>query len=90
MVRLMAEKDYYDVLGVPRGASQEDIRNAYRKLARELHPDVNKASDAQEKFAQVQAAYDVLCEPEKRAQYDRFGKAGSGGFGGGEGAHYSW
>ncbi len=86
----MAEKDYYDVLGVPRGASQEDIRNAYRKLARELHPDVNKASDAQEKFAQVQAAYDVLGEPEKRAQYDRFGKAGSGGFGGGEGAHYSW
>ena len=89
----MAERDYYEVLGVKRNASQEDIRAAYRKLARELHPDVNKAADAQEKFAEVQAAYDVLGEPEKRAQYDRFGKAGAGGFpgaGSGGGAHYTW
>lgn len=89
----MADRDYYDVLGVQRGATQEEIRAAYRKLARELHPDVNKAPDAQEKFAEVQAAYDVLGEPEKRAQYDRFGKAGAAGFpgaGGGGGAHYTW
>lgn len=87
----MAERDYYEVLGVPRSATQEQIRAAYRKLARELHPDVNKAADAQEKFAEVQAAYDVLGEPEKRAQYDRFGRAGPGFAGGaGEGAHYTW
>lgn len=87
----MAERDYYEVLGVPRSATQEQVRAAYRKLARELHPDVNKAADAQEKFAEVQAAYDVLGEPEKRAQYDRFGRAGPGFAGGaGEGAHYTW
>lgn len=89
----MAERDYYDVLGVKRTATQEEIRAAYRKLARELHPDVNKAADAQEKFAEVQAAYDVLGEPEKRTQYDRFGRAGASGFpggGNGGGAHYSW
>ncbi|MEQ9095365.1 MAG: DnaJ C-terminal domain-containing protein [Phycisphaerales bacterium] len=87
----MAERDYYDVLGVKRSATQEEIRAAYRKLARELHPDVNKAPDAAEKFAEVQTAYDVLGEPEKRAQYDRFGRAGAAAAAGaGGGAHYSW
>lgn len=87
----MAERDYYEVLGVPRSATQEEVRAAYRKLARTLHPDVNKATDAQEKFAEVQAAYDVLGEPEKRAQYDRYGRAGPGFAGGaGDGAHYTW
>ncbi len=87
----MAERDYYEVLGVKRSASQEEIRAAYRKLARELHPDVNKSPDAQEKFAEVQSAYDILGEPEKRAQYDRFGRAGAAqAAGSGGGAHYSW
>ena len=86
----MAERDYYDILGVSKGASQESIREAYRKLARALHPDVNKAADAQEKFAEVQAAYDVLGEPEKRAQYDRFGRVGAAAGSGGAGGHYAW
>lgn len=85
----MAERDYYDVLGVKRTASQDEIRAAYRKLARELHPDVNKSPDAQEKFAEVQSAYDVLGEPDKRAQYDRFGRVGAAQSAGG-GPHYSW
>lgn len=87
----MAERDYYEVLGVKRSASQEEIRAAYRKLAREFHPDVNKSPDAQEKFAEVQSAYDVLGEPDKRAQYDRFGRAGAAqAAGAGGGGHYSW
>jgi curved DNA-binding protein len=86
----MAERDYYEVLGVKRSASQEEIRAAYRKLARELHPDVNKSPDAQEKFAEVQSAYDILGEPDKRAQYDRFGRAGAAQAAGGGAAHYTW
>lgn len=88
------QRDYYSILGVSRNASADEIRSAYRKLARELHPDVNKAPDAQEKFSEVQEAYSVLSDETKRAQYDRFGRAGGPtGFGGGGGprkAHYSW
>ncbi|MBL0927183.1 MAG: DnaJ domain-containing protein, partial [Phycisphaerales bacterium] len=80
----MGEKrDYYDVLGVKRGASEEDIRRAYRKLARELHPDVNKRPDAAAKFAEVTEANEVLSDAEKRRQYDTFGHAGPGFVGGG-------
>lgn len=81
----MAERDYYTVLGVNRGASADEIKRAYRGLARKLHPDVNKDSDATKKFAEVQEAYDVLSDDKKRKMYDQFGHAGvkSGAAGGG-------
>jgi DnaJ-class molecular chaperone len=69
-------RDYYEILGVPRNASDEDIRKAHRRLARKYHPDVNKAPDAAAKFAEAQEAYDVLSDKEKRKRYDQFGHAG--------------
>jgi curved DNA-binding protein len=70
-----ATGDFYEVLGVGRDASADDIRRAYRKLARKFHPDVNKDSGAEERFKEVSEAYDVLSDPDKRAKYDRFGAA---------------
>ncbi len=67
------KRDYYEVLSIPRGATADQIRSAHRKLARELHPDVNKQADAATRFAEVQEAYDVLSDPDKRATYDRVG-----------------
>jgi curved DNA-binding protein len=67
-------KDYYEILGVPRDATQADIKRAYRKLARKYHPDVSKEPDAEERFKEVGEAYEVLKDPEKRATYDRVGK----------------
>lgn len=84
----MSKRDYYDVLGVGKDASEADIKKAYRKLARQYHPDVNKADDAEAKFKEVKEAYDVLSDSQKRARYDQFGHAGvndgqgQGGFGG--------
>ena len=72
----MAEKrDYYEVLGVAKGASKDEIKTAYRRLAKKYHPDLNHEPDAAEKFKEVQEAYDVLYDDQKRAQYDQFGHA---------------
>jgi curved DNA-binding protein len=66
-------KDYYQVLGVPHNASESAVRKAYRRLARETHPDVNKTPDAKARFQEISEAYEVLGDPEKRKRYDRFG-----------------
>ena len=80
---MSAKRDYYDVLGVERGATQEQVKKAFRRLARQYHPDVNKNSDAESRFKEINEAYEVLSDPEKRARYDRFGHAGpQTGFGG--------
>src|SRR5215203_3418980 len=69
--------DFYGVLGVDRGASDDDIKKAYRKLAMTYHPDRNNgAKEAEEKFKEITEAYDVLRDPQKRAAYDRYGEAG--------------
>src|SRR6202035_4962491 len=65
--------DYYEVLGVPRDADQDTIRRAYRKLAREYHPDLNSDSDAEESFKELGEAYEVLSDADKRERYDRLG-----------------
>lgn len=71
----MAKRDYYDVLGVDRSASDAEIKSAFRKLAKKYHPDLNKEPDAAEKFKEVQEAYDVLSDEQKRKTYDQFGSA---------------
>jgi len=86
----MAKRDYYDVLGVPRNASEQDLKSAFRRLAKDHHPDRNPGDkDAEQKFKELNEAYEVLKDPQKRAAYDRFGHAafdgGMGGRGGGAG-----
>jgi molecular chaperone DnaJ len=77
------KRDYYEVLGVSRNASEQEIKSAYRKLAMQHHPDRNPDDpDAEEKFKEASEAYAVLSDAEKRAAYDRFGHAGLGGAGG--------
>lgn len=77
-----AERDYYEILGVDRGAADGEIKRAFRKLARELHPDVSAAPDADERFREAAEAYEVLSDSERRATYDRYGREGlrGGGF----------
>jgi molecular chaperone DnaJ len=79
----MSNRDYYEILDIPRNASNDEIKAAFRKLARQYHPDVNKEDGAEEKFKELNEAYGVLSDPEKRARYDRFGKEGLGNMGGG-------
>jgi curved DNA-binding protein len=77
----VGSRDYYEALGVDRNASEEEIRRAYRRLARENHPDINKDPGAEDRFKEISEAYEVLRDPEKRAQYDRGGRAASDGAG---------
>ena len=81
-------RDYYDVLGIQRNANKNDIKKAFRKLARQYHPDVSEEPDAETKFKEINEAYEVLSNDDKRSKYDRFGHAGvsgQSGFGGGTG-----
>ena len=80
---MSSKRDYYEVLGVGRSAAPDDIKKAYRQLARQYHPDVSDAADAESRFKEINEAYEVLSNPEKRATYDRFGHVGPGnaGFG---------
>ncbi|CAN7315417.1 molecular chaperone DnaJ [Rossellomorea sp. LjRoot5] len=86
----MSKRDYYEVLGVGKDASKDEMKKAYRKLSKKYHPDINKEADADEKFKEISEAYEVLSDDQKRAQYDRFGHTdpnqgfgGGGDFGGG-------
>ena len=86
----MAKRDYYEVLGLAKGATQDEIKKAYRKLAKKYHPDVNKDPGAEEKFKEINEAYEVLSDDNKRAAYDRYGFAGQeAGFGQGFGGFSS-
>lgn len=79
----MANKDYYEILGVSKGADADEIKSAYRRLAKKYHPDLNKAPEAAEKFKEINEAYEVLSDDKKRSNYDQYGSADSPQFGGG-------
>ena len=91
----MNKRDYYEVLGIAKDASQDEIKSAYRKAAKKYHPDLNKAPDAADKFKEAEEAYSILGDPDKRKRYDQYGQAAfqnngggnpfGGGFGGGQG-----
>ena len=79
---MTTQRDYYEVLGVSRNASPDELKSAFRTLARKYHPDVNKEPDAEEKFKEINEAYAVLSDADKRRAYDQFGHAGVNGTGG--------
>ena len=82
----MSKRDYYEVLGVARDASEQDLKKAYRRLAMKYHPDRNSDdADAEQKFKEANEAFEVLSDADKRAAYDRFGHAGLEGAAGGSG-----
>jgi len=85
----MAKRDYYEILGVTKNASDVEIKSAYRKLARQHHPDIDKSAGAGEKFKELSEAYQVLSDPQKKSSYDQFGHAAPNPFGAG-GQQYSW
>ena len=78
-----SKRDYYEVLGVSKTATDEEIKRAFRKLAKQYHPDINKEPGAEEKFKEIGEAYAVLSDKQKRSQYDQFGHAAFDGTGGG-------
>lgn len=81
----MSKRDYYEVLGISKSASKQEIKKAYRQLAKQYHPDRNKEEGAEDKFKEVQEAYEILSDEQKRSAYDQYGHAGTQGFGGGMG-----
>ena len=85
----MANKDYYSILGVEKGAGEDEIKSAYRRLAKKYHPDLNKTEEAAAKFKEINEAYEVLGDPKKRANYDQYGSADGPQFGGGGAGGFS-
>ncbi|MCA9746768.1 MAG: DnaJ domain-containing protein, partial [Lactococcus sp.] len=82
----MNNTEFYERLGVDKNASQDEIKKAYRKMSKKYHPDINKDPGAEDKYKEVQEAYETLSDEQKRASYDQYGAAGAnGGFGGGQG-----